>query len=165
MSVPPVFPPALKTKPRPKPQIILPHSDASIRSLAPRAGKNGANKSTKILEIKKPATLLSRYFLLPLFATNAIRTIFIAMVCIPIGKSKPKGSAIALITVAKPVMPPAAIPFGTSNTSRPTAKIAQPRTIKNESLNDVCQVDFCTLVLSANNPAMIRNNKLIKIAV
>ena len=165
MSVPPVFPPALNTRPRPKPQIILPHKAASIRSLAPRAGKKGANKSTKMLEIKKPTTLLSKYFLLPLFATKAIKMIFIAIVCIPTGKSKPKGNATALIIVAKPVIPPAASPLGTSNTSRPTAKIAQPRTIKNESLKVFCQVDFCTLILSANNPAMVRNDELIKIAV
>ncbi len=33
--------------------------------------------------------------------------IFIAIVCIPTGKSNPKGNATALIIVAKPVIPQA----------------------------------------------------------
>ncbi len=93
--------------------------------VALRAGKKGANKSTKMLEIKKPTTLLGKVFLLPLFATKAIKMIFMAIVCIPT-KIKTKGNATALIIVAKPVMPPAASPVRNFKYIRPTAKIAQP---------------------------------------
>ena len=54
MSVPPVLPPARKTRPNPRPQTTPPHSEQSSKSPSPNTGRKGASTSVAAAETTMP---------------------------------------------------------------------------------------------------------------